>query len=187
MKTTLKDLFEQEIFESYDILTAKTHLERPFESVSILETPDFENYIIERSLILTTFYPIKADVETFKRLMFALNKKDTAGILIKMKRYIDEIPEEILVLSDQLNIPIVALTYDANLSLLFNNILSELQSQDYSNYAFDANYSSFLKQVYENPSTITLMEIVEKIPDLELLIQNLDNKTTHYSNELMLN
>jgi len=187
MKTTLKDLFEQEIFESYDILTAKTHLERPFESVSILETPDFENYIIERSLILTTFYPIKTDVETFKKLMFALNKKDTAGILIKMKRYIDEIPEEILVLSDQLNIPIVALTYDANLSLLFNNILSELQSQDYSNYAFDANYSSFLKQVYENPSTITLMEIVEKIPDLELLIQNLDNKTTHYSNELMLN
>ena len=86
MKTTLKDLFEQEIFESYEILTAKTYLDRPFESVSILETPDFENYIIERSLILTTFYPIKTDVETFKKLMFALNKKDTAGVLIKMKR-----------------------------------------------------------------------------------------------------
>jgi PucR family transcriptional regulator, purine catabolism regulatory protein len=185
MKTTLGNLFERAIFESYDILTAKTHLDRSFESVSILETPDFEHYIIERSLILTTFYPIKTDVETFKNLMFALNKKDTAGIVIKMNRYIDKIPEEILKLSDQLNIPIVALNYDANLSSLFNNILSELQSQDYSNYAFDANYSQFLKQVYEEPSTKTLMSIVDKIPDLELLVQNLDNKTTYFSNELM--
>ena len=187
MKTTLKDLFDREIFESYEILSAKNQLERSFESVSILETPDFENYIIERSLILTTFYPVKTDVETFKHLLFALNKKDTAGILIKMKRYIDIIPEEILKLSDQLNIPIVSLNYDANLSLLFNNILSELQSQDYTNYSFDANYSLFLKQVYDNPSTKTLMNIIDKIPDLELLIQNLDNKTTYYSTDMMLN
>jgi len=181
MKTTLKDLFEREIFETYEILSAKERLDRSFESVSILETPDFENYIIERSLILTTFYPVKTDVETFKQLLYALNRKDTAGILIKMHRYIDIIPEEILKLADQLHIPIVALTYDANLSLLFNNILSELQSQDYTNYAFDANYSEFLKQVYETPSTKTLMNIVDKIPDLEVLIQNLDNKTTYAS------
>jgi len=30
-----------------------------------------------------------------------------------------------------------------------------------------------------------LMTIVEKIPDLELLVQNIDNKTTYYSNEQM--
>jgi len=186
MKTTIKDLLDRAIFESYEILSSANHLERSFESVSILETPDFENYIIEKSLILTTFYPVKQDVETFKKLLFALNKKDTAGIFVKMKRYIDIIPEEILKLSDQLNIPIIALNYDANLSLLFNNILSELQSQDYSNFAFDANYSQFLKQVYENPSTKTLMQIVDKIPDLELLIQNLDNKTTYASHDHLL-
>lgn len=183
MKTTLKDLFEREIFEVYEILSASDRLDRHFESVSILETPDFENYIIERSLILTTFYPVKTDVETFKHLLYALNRKDTAGILIKMHRYIDIIPEEILKLADQLSIPIVALNYDANLSVLFNNILSELQSQDYTNFAFDANYSEFLKQVYETPSTKTLLNIIDKIPDLELLIQNLDSKTTYASHD----
>lgn len=186
MKTTLKDLFEREIFESYEILTAKEHIDRQFESISILETPDFENYIIEKNLILTTFYPVKNDVETFKKLLFVLNKKNTAGILIKMKRYIDVIPEEILLLAEQLRLPIIALNYDANLSILFNNILSELQNQDYTNYAFDANYSTFLKQVYDHPSTITLMEIIDKIPDLDLLIQNLDNKRTYCTNDALI-
>lgn len=186
MKATLHDLLEREIFESYDILSAKNRLDRSFESVSILETPDFENYIIERSLILTTFYPVKTDVETFKHLLYALNRKGTAGIIIKMHRYIDIIPEDILRLADELSIPIIALHYDANLSLLFNNILSELQSQDYASTAFDANYSDFLKQVYETPSTKTLMSIIDKIPDLELLIQNLDTKTTYASLDSMI-
>ncbi len=186
MKTTLKDLFDREIFESYDILSGKEFIERPFESVSILETPDFENYIIEHSLILTTFYPVKADVQTFKHLLYALSRKETAGILIKLHRYIDLIPEEIIHMADELHIPIVTLNYDANLSLLFNNILSELQRQDYTNFSFDASYSEFLKQVYEEPSTKTLLSIVDKIPDLELLIQNLDNKKTYYSHESLL-
>lgn len=186
MKTTLKDLFDREIFESYDILSGKDYLERPFESVSILETPDFENYIIEHSLILTTFYPVKADVQTFKHLLYALSRKETAGILIKLHRYIDLIPLEIIHMAEELHIPIVTLNYDANLSLLFNNILSELQRQDYTNFSFDASYSEFLKQVYEEPSTKTLLSIVDKIPDLELLIQNLDNKKTYYSHESLL-
>lgn len=186
MQTTIKELLDQQIFQSYAILSGKDHLLRPIESISILETPDFENYIIERSLILTTFYPIKTDVETFKHLLFALNKKETAGIIIKMHRYIDQIPEDILLLAEQLMIPIIALTYDANLSLLFNNILSELQTKDYTNFAFDANYSQFLKQVYETPSTKTLMQIVDKIPDVDLLIQNLDNKNTYTSHEDLL-
>lgn len=186
MQTTLKELMDQQIFQTYEILAGQNYLEKPIESISILETPDFENYIIERSLILTTFYPIKSDVDVFKHLLFALNKKETAGIIIKMNRYIDLIPEEILKLAEQLMIPIVALNYDANLSLLFNNILSELQTKDYTNFSFDANYSQFLKQVYETPSTKTLMQIVEKIPDLDLLIQNLDNKNTYTSNESLL-
>ncbi|MCF7930268.1 MAG: PucR family transcriptional regulator [Acholeplasmataceae bacterium] len=185
MQTTLKDLFEREIFESYEILSGKDYLNRSFHSISILETPDFENYIIEESLILTTFYPVKSEIETFKHLLFALNKKNTAGIMIKMNRYIDIIPSEIIELANQLNLPIVALNYDANLSSLFNNILVELQSQDYSNYSFDANYSQFLKQINDHPSTKTLLDIVEKIPDLDMLVQNLDTKVIHYSSEIM--
>jgi PucR family transcriptional regulator, purine catabolism regulatory protein len=185
MKITLKDLFDREIFESYDILCAQNHLMHPFDSVSIMETPDFSNYIIENSLMLTTFYPVKTEVDTILRLIHELKKKNTAGIVIKMHRYIDVIPNEVLDLSNQLEIPIIALHYDANLSLLFNNILSELQSKDYSSTQFDANYSNFLKQVYEEPTTKTLMQIVEKIPDLEVLIVNLDNKKTYTSNDVL--
>ncbi len=186
MNTTIKTIMNLEIFQSYEVLSAKNDLEKPFESISILETPDFENYIIEKSLILTTFYPIKGDQDKFEKLMYTLAKKNTAAIVIKLKRYINQIPESIIALSNSLHLPIIALNYDANLSLLFNNILSELQRKDYYDASFTQNYSQFLKEVYETPTTKTLLQIIDKIEDLDILIYNLDNKKTYYSDKDLL-
>jgi purine catabolism regulator len=186
MKTTVKAIIDLEIFQSFDILSAKDSIHNEFESISILETPDFDNYIIEKSLILTTIYPIKDDLEKFESLMYILAKKKTAAVIVKINRYIDKIPENILTLSNQLNLPIIVLTYDANLSVLFNNILSELQRKDYYDASFDTNYSQFLKEVYDNPTTKTLLSIVSKIEDLDILIYNIDNKKTYYSDDSLL-
>lgn len=181
MKITLKDLLDKKIFDSYTIVNGQQDLQKEVESVSILETPDFEHYIIEKSLILTTFYPIKEELELAKKLLHTLADKHTAGLIVKIHRYIDEIPAEIIDVANQLHVPIVTLDYDANLSLLFNNILSEIQARDYTNYSFDENYSEVLQKVYDNPTTKTLMRTVEHIEDLDLLIENLENNTIHYS------
>jgi len=183
MDMTLKELLDKAIFKDYTILTGHNHLERPVESVSILETPEFEKYIIDRSLVLTTFYPIKNDVEQAKKLLHTLNDHATSGIIVKVNRYIDDVPEELVALAEEMNLPIITLNYDANLSILFNNILSEIQSKDYSNLPFDDSYANILQAVYENPSTKTLMDIVTDMPDLEMLIQNLENKTTHFTSK----
>lgn len=186
MKTTVQAIIDLEIFQSYDILSAKNSLNNEFESISILETPDFDNYIIEKSLILTTIYPIKDDLSKFEKLMYALAKKQTAAIIVKIHRYIENIPKKIIDLSNELNLPIIALSYDANLSLLFNNILSELQRKEYYDASFDTNYSQFLKEVYATPTTKTLLSIVNKIEDLDILIYNTDNKKTYYSDDSLL-
>jgi len=181
MEITLNELLDRAIFKKYTILSGAEHMDRPVESVSILETPEFERYIIDRSLVLTTFYPIKNDIEQAKKLLHTLKRHETSGIIIKVKRYIDTIPKSIVELAESLNIPLITLDYDANLSTLFNNILSEIQTKDYSNLPFDESYANLLQSVYENPTTKTLMKTVEEIPDLELLIQNLESKTTHYT------
>lgn len=183
MKITLKDLLDKQIFENYSILSGHDDLEHEVESVSILETPDFEHYIIEKSLILTTYYPIKTEIDLTKRLLKTLKERSTAGLIVKVHRYIDEFPNDIIDLADSLGIPVVTLNYDANLSLLFNNILAEIQMRDFSNYAIDGNYSEVLQKVYDNPTTKALMETVEHIEDLDLLIENLETKATYYSSE----
>jgi PucR family transcriptional regulator, purine catabolism regulatory protein len=183
MKITLKDILDKNIFDQCTILSGSNNLNRQVDSVSILETPDFENYIIENSLILTTFYPIKNEMSLFKKLLDTLNGRNTAGLIIKSNRYIDSIPEDIINRANELNLPLITLDYDANLSSLFNAIMSEIQNTDYINYNFHDSYSRILKAIYDDPSTKELVSTVDRIEDLDILIYNLKSKKLYYSSE----
>lgn len=96
MTTSLNTLLNREIFDSYEILTKDTDLDMPISGVSILETPDFEKYILDNTLILTTFYIIKNDIKLFLRLLKTLSDHDSPGIVIKLHRFIDEVPQRII-------------------------------------------------------------------------------------------
>lgn len=183
MSLSLQDLIGKEIFEEYSIVAAKSSLHREIKSVSILETPDFENYIIEDSVIITTFYPIKNELKLATSLLQTLKARNTAGIIIKMFRYIDDLPLSFVELAEKLSIPIITLNYDANLSTLFNNIISEIQLSEYSNLSLEQSYANVLQTVYENPTTETLMSAVDQIDNFELVIENLETNTISYSSK----
>lgn len=62
MATNLEQLFKRDIFESFKVVSGKNYLNKNITGISILETPDFEKYIIDGTLILTTFYIINKNI-----------------------------------------------------------------------------------------------------------------------------
>ncbi len=184
---SIENLLKTSIFESYEIVSGKDNLQQTVNSVSVLETPDFANYVIEYSLILTTLYPIKSDLALFKSLLYVLNQKKSSGLVIKINRYIDEIPADIVDLANNLKIPIIILDYDANLSTLFNAIISEIQSTEYSKLGIELQHSPLFKIVSARPSTRELVKGVEQSGDLDILIYNTENKDIYYSSEAIKN
>lgn len=186
MKLTIYDILEKAIFEKYTVLSGEENFSNEIESMSILETPEFQNYIIKNSLILTTFYPIKTDTEATLKLIQSLHDQHTAGLIIKVHRYVDQLPKEVIALAQSLQYPIITLDYDANLSILFNNIMSEIQNVDFLSSSFDQNYSTILSNVYKNPTTKTLMDSVKSLHDIDLLLHNLEDNKIHASSEQIL-
>lgn len=186
MYITLQDLLKNELFDSYTVLSGEKSLSNVVESVSILETPDFESYIVKDSLILTTYYPLKDDINKSISLIKAMKSLGSAGIAVKVHRYIDALPDDLIQYAKSIDFPIISLDYNANLSVLFNNILTEIQAKDFSTYSIDKSYSKLLKTAYENPSTRALTTHVEKFEDFDLLIRNTETNNLHYSSKKIL-
>ncbi len=63
MSLSINDVLSTTILDSYKLVAGKGHLNRIVESISLLETPDFEKYVKDRALILTTLYPIQSNNE----------------------------------------------------------------------------------------------------------------------------
>lgn len=183
MEITLKHLIDRNVFDKIEIHSGASQLHRVVKSVSIMETPDFDKYILEKTLVLTTLYPIKNDVDRFLSLLDSLHLKQASGMIIKIKRYIDVIPAVIIEKAKTLEFPIITLEYDANLSLLFDSIIAEVHYAQYSTHNFNALYSTILNEIVDKPSTKSLIQAIKSIPDIEVLIVNLFNGRIHTTSD----
>lgn len=180
---TLNDLLNKNIFDKCSILSGVNDLARVVTSVSVLETPDYDKYIIEDTLILTTLYPVKNDMELFEKLLVAFSQKRVSGLAIKLHRYIDTIPNNILELANNLNFPVIALDSDVNFSILFHSILSEIQNNEYKRINMDDIYPKIVSEIYKFPSTGKLVENFKHIDGFDILIFNPLSKKIHSSSQ----
>lgn len=170
MAITLSELLSSGIFESYKIASGKSDLERPIEGISLLETPDFFKYIVPRTFILTTLYPIKSDEGLFLKLIKGLSENGVAGIAIKLKRYVDFIPEAIVSLANDLHFPIITLDYDANLSTIASRILNELSAKTLKKASLASVYFDMVNELEANPSIDSILALKSKLSDVDFWI-----------------
>ncbi|MBM7599116.1 hypothetical protein JOC34_001484 [Virgibacillus halotolerans] len=78
-------------------------------AVEVMEVPQVEEWVAKDTLIITTFYTVKDDTEAQLELIKILIKKKAAGLIVKLGRFIDKLPEEAIRLAEKHNFPIIEL------------------------------------------------------------------------------
>ncbi|MDO7486289.1 PucR family transcriptional regulator ligand-binding domain-containing protein [Peribacillus frigoritolerans] len=94
------------------------------ESIEISETPDAIHFLAENSLLLTTGYAFKDDPHALCTLISQINELPCAGIAIKLKRFIDKIPPDVIELADSLEFPIIQIPETLTLGAVAHQLLS---------------------------------------------------------------
>lgn len=126
MYITVRNILEIEAFKDVELIAGESGIDRRVENVFIMEVPDIYAYIDENGLLLTTLYPIADNPEALQTILPKLAERNIAGVAIKPGRYVDEIPTFMLEQAKQLNLPLLMLPKDANLSELTNQVLTTL-------------------------------------------------------------
>lgn len=170
MSLSINDVLSTTILDSYKLVAGKGHLNRIVESISLLETPDFEKYVKDRALILTTLYPIQSNLPLFKKLIHVLAERQSAGVIVKLKRYIDVIPQDIIHLCDTLKLPMITIDYDANLSDISTRILNEITNQSLKTLSLSSFYLDLVKTLDEKPKLETILEFKDRLEAIDYWI-----------------
>ncbi|MED3564159.1 PucR family transcriptional regulator [Bacillus xiapuensis] len=120
----VEDLFIVDVLQEAKILAGHAGLKRKVESIEISETPDVIHFLAENSLLLTTGYAFKDAPQQLGDLISQINKRPCAGIAIKLKRFIDVIPQEVIDLADSLQFPIIQIPESLTLGTVAHQLLS---------------------------------------------------------------
>lgn len=129
------------------VLAGETGLHRPLTSVNIMDAPDTAPWLKRGELLLTTGYVIKDDPEAQVRLIRDLCERGCAGLAIKTRRFLSEIPAPMLREADALGLPILEIPYDLALSDLLLPLLGEILTRQ-SQASEQARRTAFLASLF---------------------------------------
>ena len=133
MPLTIERALSLDVLKNTYVIAGKEGLNNVINYVNVMEVPDVFNWASKGELIITTGYPFKDSPLELVTLITKLSEKKIAGILIKTKRFIDELPKEVLSKADELNIPLISLPPDAVFTRIISGIMAQIISEDYCN------------------------------------------------------
>lgn len=120
---TVKEALSLDVVNRLEVVGGSEGLDRVIKLVNVIEVPDIMDWLIDGELLLTTGYSFREYPELMDTLIPRMSQAESAGLAIKTKRFLDEIPKQIIDSANQYNMPLLEVPYDLSFSEIIAPIL----------------------------------------------------------------
>jgi purine catabolism regulator len=158
MTVTVRQLLDLELIREKATLVAGAEgLDRVVTFVTIMEAPDFHEWVDGGEFILTTWYAFSQKPELQLRAFSQLADK-IAAIGIKVERFVDKIPDEIVALAEEKQVPVLAIQRDTKFREVIQAIAGELNNyQANLLIEVDRHYQALVKTALADGSLSSML------------------------------
>lgn len=107
---TVREMIEQGGFSDFVIHAGASGLDtREVRTVCVVDTVDVEGWLFGGEFLLSSGYIFKENPEQLGALIETANRGNAAALGVKLGRYIDRIPQEVLRVADSLSFPLLGI------------------------------------------------------------------------------
>ncbi|MGX9134436.1 PucR family transcriptional regulator [Rummeliibacillus sp. JY-2-4R] len=174
----VKDVMQSPHFKSAEVIAGEKGLQKMFKWVHVVEIIQIESLLAGHELILTTGISLKESKQHFIEFVQSLINVNCAGLCIEYGNYIQEIPDEVIVLANTHSFPIivfhevvsfVSITQDLhsrimNHQYLMISALEEYSQQLNKSALSDQNIDDILKNMYQHLNSQIVLNIQGREP-----------------------
>lgn len=164
MAVVVRDLLELDLFrEMAELVAGHKGLDRTVSFVTIMEAPDFYEWVDGGEFVLTTWYAFSQRPELQRDAFLQLSDK-IAAIGIKLGRFIREIPQEIIDLANEKGVPVFVIRREAKFREVIQSIAAEVNN-------YQANLLLEVNRHYQETARIALAD-----NDIRTFLQGLSKR-----------
>ncbi|HEY7483024.1 MAG TPA: PucR family transcriptional regulator ligand-binding domain-containing protein [Streptosporangiaceae bacterium] len=99
---------------------------RIVQRLNVMEVPDILAWVKPHELLLTTGYPLRNTPQSLDRLVADLDERGLAALAIKLGRYLDDLPPEMIEQADRLGFPLILLPNNVGFDDILNQVLTDI-------------------------------------------------------------
>ncbi|GLW07668.1 CdaR family transcriptional regulator [Microtetraspora sp. NBRC 13810] len=108
------------------LIAGESGLGRIVQRLNVMEVPDVLAWVKPHELLLTTGYPLRNTPQSLDRLVADLDERGLAALAIKLGRYLDELPRDMVEQADRLGFPLIQLPNDVGFDDILNQVLTDI-------------------------------------------------------------
>src|SRR5512139_1987663 len=101
-------------------------IDRVVQRLNVMEVPDILAWVKPHELLLTTGYPLRNTPQSLDHLVRDLAERGLAALAIKLGRYLDDLPREMIEQADRLGFPLILLPNDVGFDDILNQVLTDI-------------------------------------------------------------
>jgi PucR family transcriptional regulator, purine catabolism regulatory protein len=114
------ELLSLPVLRGARVLAGHRGLDRDVTGVNVMEVPDIEAYVHPGEVLLTTLYPLRDDLAGVSDLVRRLHAAALSALVVRLGRYVDDIPAPAVKAADELGFPIIVV----DTHIAFNDVIS---------------------------------------------------------------
>lgn len=122
----VREVLEVSSLAQAQLLAGRGGLDRIVQRLNVMEVPDVLPWVKPHELLLTTGYPLRDNPQALCALVGDLDDRGLAALAIKLGRYIDKLPPQMLEEADRRDFPVILLPDGVGFDDILNQVLTDI-------------------------------------------------------------
>ncbi len=187
------------VMKKLKLVGGKNGVNRIIKFINVIEVPDISEWIMDGEFLLTTGYSFREHPEKMRELIPELAKRGGAGLAMKPRRFIREIPEDIKRDADRYEVPLLEIPFDLSFAEIISPILEVISNkQNVLLKQLEFAHKELIELVLQGSSLQEICNRTTKIINAPVVItsdyydefivaENVNEKDRHFIKKLLLN
>lgn len=126
MILSVEDLLNLPELKDLTLISGENGIDGLISAINTMDNPDTFMWLKEGELLITSGYVLKENPDLIKEIVKIMVDIGCSGLGIKIQRYFNEIPNEIIQASNKYNFPVIEIPYDYSLSYVSSIFYKEV-------------------------------------------------------------
>ncbi|MFT9076738.1 PucR family transcriptional regulator [Ethanoligenens sp.] len=181
MEISIQWLMQQNLFKGAQYIAGKSGAGRLIKSINIMDNPDTVPWLKQDELILSTGY-LFTSTDLYRHIIADLDERGCCGLAIKMSRYIDKLPKEMLDQANALEFPIIPVSFELSMEQIVNLVYRKLFEDEMSASQHIASiYKSTIESVMKKKNFLAVLKNLSDAMNIPVFLATSHFEIIEYS------
>ena len=182
MGLTIREMLKAESFKDFQVIAGHGGLDKQIQGIAILDAPDGFDWTKGKELVISSGYVFKQHPRLFEDYIKTEKFKEISGMGIKLDRYLKTIPDYIISIFNENNVPLINIPNAPSWMDLMNQLNVVVMNKSIRQFRIgNINPKSFSNLSYQARKINKILSQMEEEMNFPAMLYDLSSEKPYYS------